>query len=97
MELSSSNNSYSCPGNWFYSLLTLLENRIVVIGQSVNFLSNRLKLSLCTYLFYTFKENILIYSIYETFKKFNESESTKYEMELKDYFYDFSDNGLLLI
>jgi hypothetical protein len=76
VELSSSNNSTnkaSCPGNWFYSLLTLLENRIVVIGQSVNFLSNRLKLSLCTYVFilYKFKENILIYSIY------NESERYK--------------------
>jgi hypothetical protein len=30
-------------------------------------------------------------------KKFNESESTKYEMELKDYFYDFSDNGFTII
>jgi hypothetical protein len=29
-------------------------------------------------------------------KKFNESESTKYEMELKDYFYDFSDNGFTI-
>jgi hypothetical protein len=29
-------------------------------------------------------------------KKFNESESTKYKMELKDYFYDFSDNGFTI-
>jgi hypothetical protein len=29
-------------------------------------------------------------------KKFNESESTKYEMELKDYFYDFTDNGFVV-
>ena len=30
-------------------------------------------------------------------KKFNESESTKYKMELKDYFYDFSDNGFTIV
>jgi hypothetical protein len=29
-------------------------------------------------------------------KKFNESDSTKYEMELKDYLYDFSENGFTI-
>ena len=29
-------------------------------------------------------------------KKFNESDSTKYKMELKDYLYDFSENGFTI-
>lgn len=29
-------------------------------------------------------------------RKFNESETPKYEMELKDYFYDFTDNGFIV-
>lgn len=29
-------------------------------------------------------------------RKFNEAETPKYEMELKDYFYDFTDNGFVV-